>query len=399
MVVDGSDEVRLRPERFIAGGEAMAHGADGRVVFVGGVVPGDDVTATTVERKKGWSRAVVTGVVTPGPDRVEPPCPQRRLGCGGCDWQHVAVPAQIGAKVEIVRDAFRRTGHLPDATIAAGVALPPDGYRTTVRIVGDVDGRASYRAERSHEAVAASGCLVAHPDLRDLIERVVVPTGLEVMLRVSAATGERSARWDPRSDPVVEVPDDVATGPQAAITEAVAGHRFRVSTGSFFQSGPAAAEALVAAVGVAAPELVSATCVVDAYSGVGLFAVASVPQSAHVITVESSRSAVADARANLAGRDAEIVQGEFGRWRPADGRTVDVVIADPARSGLAKPGTAAVAGAMAPVVVLVSCDPVAAARDAALLTEHGYRHDGTQVLDLFPHTHHIECVTRFVRAD
>jgi 23S rRNA (uracil1939-C5)-methyltransferase len=76
---------------------------------------------------------------------------------------------------------------------------------------------------------------------------------------------------------------------------------------------------------------------------------------------------------------------------------VDVVIADPARSGLGKPGAEAVAASGAPLVVLVSCDPVALARDTTLLTRHGYRHDGTDVLDLFPHTHHVECVTRFVR--
>ena len=80
-------------------------------------------------------------------------------------------------------------------------------------------------------------------------------------------------------------------------------------------------------------------------------------------------------------------------------RSIEVAIADPARSGLGKPGVAAMESAHAPVVVLISCDPVSAARDAALLAAHGYRHDGTVVLDLFPHTHHVECVTRFVRAD
>ena len=77
---------------------------------------------------------------------------------------------------------------------------------------------------------------------------------------------------------------------------------------------------------------------------------------------------------------------------------VDVVIADPARSGLGKPGTGAIAATKAPVVVLVSCDPVAMARDAALLARQGYRHEVTEVLDVFPHTHHVECVTRFVRS-
>ncbi len=98
---------------------------------------------------------------------------------------------------------------------------------------------------------------------------------------------------------------------------------------------------------------------------------------------------------NLAGRAATIVRSEVGRWR-AGGERVDVVIADPARSGLGKPGSAALAAAGAPVLVLVSCDPVSLARDATLLRQHGYRHERTEVLDLFPMTHHVEAVTRFV---
>jgi 23S rRNA (uracil1939-C5)-methyltransferase len=88
-----------------------------------------------------------------------------------------------------------------------------------------------------------------------------------------------------------------------------------------------------------------------------------------------------------------------GRWRPRADENIDVVIADPARTGLAKPGVAAIVASKAPVVVLVSCDPVALARDATLLAASGYRHAGTDVLDLFPETHHVEAVTRFVLAD
>jgi 23S rRNA (uracil1939-C5)-methyltransferase len=80
------------------------------------------------------------------------------------------------------------------------------------------------------------------------------------------------------------------------------------------------------------------------------------------------------------------------------------VIADPSRTGLGKPGASALAAVGAPVLVLVSCDPVALARDAVLLRGHGYEHETTDVIDLFPGTHHVEAVTRFtprrrVRAD
>lgn len=388
--------LRVRPERFVAGGEALGHDADGRVVFVRGGTPGDEVEVEIVEDKGDWSRAVVTGIVAAGPDRVDPPCPRRREGCGGCDWQHLAVPAQLRAKVEIVRDAMRRTAHLPDAEIRAGRAVPAVGYRTTVRLVGGHDGRPAYRHDRSHDTVAAEGCLVAHPNLLPVIEALRMSAGTDVTLRTSAATGELTARWDASRGAVDGLPDSAATGADASLHEVVAGHRLRVSAASFFQSGPAAAELLVEAVRRTAPELATADRVVDLYAGVGLLAVAAAPHAAHVVTVETSRAAVADCRENLAGRAARIELGQAGRWRPDRGMVVDVLIADPARSGLGKPGVAAVAESGAPVAVLVSCDPVALARDTALLVRHGYRHDGTEVLDLFPHTHHVECVTRFV---
>src|SRR5262249_35923922 len=104
-------------------------------------------------------------------------------------------------------------------------------------------------------------------------------------------------------------------------------------------------------------------------------------------------SACADARRNLAGRKATIVNAEVERWRP---RAAEVVIADPARVGLGKRAAANVAATGASVIVLVSCDAGSLARDARLLTELGYRHERTEVIDVLPNTSHIEAVTRFL---
>lgn len=388
----------LRPERFVAGGEALARDDDGRVVFVRGGVPGDRVVVEPIEEHGDWWRAEVVAVDVAGPARVDPPCPRRHAGCGGCDWQHVAAALQLEAKSEIVRDALRRTGKLPDADVRIGAAVPDRAYRTTIRVVGDHEGRPAFRRERSHDTVAIETCLVAHPRLIELAELARLTPGLEATFRVSGATSRATARWDAGKGEVTGLPDWVATGPRAAIDEEVSGHRFRVSAGSFFQSGPQAAELLIDAVRRAAPELATARRVVDAYAGVGLFAVAAVPESAAVVAIESSRAAVADCRHNLGERPSRVEHGQVGRWQSGRNEEVDVVIADPARSGLGRPGVAALVRPAAGVLVLVSCDPVALARDTELLARQGYRHDGTEVLDLFPHTHHVECVTRFVPA-
>jgi tRNA/tmRNA/rRNA uracil-C5-methylase (TrmA/RlmC/RlmD family) len=105
---------------------------------------------------------------------------------------------------------------------------------------------------------------------------------------------------------------------------------------------------------------------------------------------------VADARVNLSDVDARIVASDVARWRPkrSDGR-VDVVIADPPRTGLGRPGVVAVVAARAPRVVLVSCDPASLGRDAALLRDAGYDLESVALVDSFPHTFHVETVSRF----
>jgi 23S rRNA (uracil1939-C5)-methyltransferase len=96
----------------------------------------------------------------------------------------------------------------------------------------------------------------------------------------------------------------------------------------------------------------------------------------------------------LRGHTADIVQARFEQWTA---QPAGLVIADPARSGLGKPGVGVIVETDAPRVVLVSCDAVAAARDARLLVDAGYLVDEVEVLDLFPHTHHVEVVSTFRR--
>jgi 23S rRNA (uracil1939-C5)-methyltransferase len=388
----------LRPERFVAGGDALARDSDGRVVFVRGALPGETVVAEVTAAKTDWARADVLDVVDPSPDRVIPPCASRRAGCGGCGWQHLSVDAQRTARVDIVTDALGRIGRVDAPVVVAGGGVTPTGYRTTVRVAAGADGRAGFRAERSHDVVAAPACLVAHPPLAELIGRLRLDITVEATLRVSVATGELNARWNRDDGEVDGLPDGTPTGSGAMVHEVVAGHRLRMSMGSFFQSGPQAAELLGATARRLVPELDGAGVVVDAYAGVGMLAACATDPTSHVIAIETSRAAVADARHNLADRDAAVVRAEVGAWRPPPDLAVDVVIADPARSGLGRPGVTALSRTNAPVLVLVSCDPASLGRDAKLLAGAGYRHERTEVVDTFPHTTHVEAVTRFVRT-
>ncbi len=387
-------------ERFVAGGEGLAHHPDGRVVFVRGGIPGDRAEIRIVDERRDWLRADLLSVESPSPDRIVPSCVHRLNGCGGCDWAEVEDGAQRAHKAAIVAEALRRTARI-ELTPDIGQSVSRTGYRTSIRVVGADDGSPAYRRSGSTELVAARGCEVAEARLRSVLDQIALTPGLEVGLRTSVATGAVSARWDDRSGSVDGLPPDAVIGSEARIVERVSGKDLAVSTGSFFQSGPEAAEILVASIAELAPEIGSCAHLLDAYAGVGLFAATLGAQAQQLTVVESSRAAVADARVNLAARGSEVsfARCDVGDWRPAGQRTpVDVVIADPARTGLGRPGVGAVTRARPELLILVSCDPVAMARDTALLGAAGYHLESAVVHDLFPGTHHVEVVSRFVPA-
>lgn len=385
--------VVVHAERVAAGGDAIAHLPDGRVVFVRGAIPGESVAATVTADKRDFAKAEAVEVLEPSPHRVAAPCPELARGCGGCAWQHIAPGHQLQLKVEVVRDALRRTGRLPDADVRPGAAVDPWGYRTSLRLAVAGDGRLALRAAASHDLVQLGGCPVAHPSLAELVVAVRARRCNEVSLRVGVASGERSALADRAHAVLTGLPPDVGTGEGAVVHETVAGAVLRVSSGSFFQSGPQAAELLVDAVARAAgPELLAGP-LVDAYGGVGLFA--ATLASGPITLVESSPSACNDAAVNLAGREVTILCSTVEAW---SARPAPLVIADPSRSGLGSAAAASLAATGAERVVLVSCDPVAMARDARLLTDLGYELSSAEVLDLFPHTPHVEVVGTFRRV-
>ncbi|MCU1387236.1 MAG: putative methyltransferase [Ilumatobacteraceae bacterium] len=380
------DAVELLTSHLVVGGAALARQADGRVVFVSGALPGETVSAEVHSAKKDFAKADVRSVVHASPDRVEPACEAWHRGCGGCDWQHIDPAAQLRHKTAIVREALTRTARLVDPVVVAAGSVSPWAYRTTVRLATS-GASIGFRSRRSHDVVAIDACPVSAAVVNAEIAREATArrsgrlpdSGDEVVIRTSIATGE--------------VNSSNGKGPKA-LHEDVAGHRLRVSLGSFFQSSPQAADLLVAAVAAACGDVDLPTAhVVDAYGGIGLFGATVAASAREVTLIEGSAAACADARVNLAGRTARIVEARVEDWKAVP---ADLVIADPARHGLDRQAAAVLVATGAPVIVLVSCDTGSLARDARILAGHGYRHDGTQVIDAFPNTAHIETVSRFV---
>src|SRR5579863_4260964 len=158
------------------GGWCVARPGDGPVLFVRHALPGERVLARITEVTSRLVRAEAVEILTPSPDRVQPPCPHARPGgCGGCDWQHAALPAQRALKAAVIRQQLRRLAGLD--TEVTVEPLPGDadarsdaglGWRTRVQFAVREDGVAGLRAHRSHEVIDIGRCLIAHPAITEL---------------------------------------------------------------------------------------------------------------------------------------------------------------------------------------------------------------------------------------
>ena len=385
----------LTPEKMVAGGEALARDADGRVVMIQGAIPGEAVRVEITAAKKSFARGRVLEVLEPSADRTAPPCPHVLAGCGGCEWQHITPAAQRRLRRDIVVDALARLGKVGDADALVGdpVILPDEDFRTSVRVLVR-KGRPAFRRAGSHDPVAVDACVVAHPLIDDLIRTATFSGVTEAELRCGARTGERLVVAYPTtryltlpSDVVTIGADELERGGNAMYVELAAGRRWRISATSFFQSRSDGVDALAEVVAAAVPA--TAETVVDLYAGVGLFSGVVARRGRHVVAIEGNPAAVKDARHNLAGDDVAITRGDVGRW---DAVPADVVIADPSRSGLGADVVARIAATDAARVVLVACDAAALGRDVGLLAQAGYDLVRATPVDLFPHTSHVEVV-------
>jgi 23S rRNA (uracil1939-C5)-methyltransferase len=388
-VTDRDDELELVASAMVAGGSALARDGDGQVVFVEGALPAERVRVAVESVRRGYRTARVVEIIEPSPYRAAPPCPELARGCGACQWQHIDPAAQRSLKLDIVLDALRRIGGLAAVPQQPTIELVPWGFRTTLRLAV-ADGRAGFRAARSHASVPVDDCLVAHPLLVPLVTDARYPRADEVLLRCGSRTGERLAAPTPSRKGIV-VPGDVRSD---FIHEEAAGERWRISAPSFFQTRADGVDELARLVAAAADDLGAPTTALDLYSGVGLFAGVLASRGWSATAVESSTSAVADARVNLRSHGVKVVAADVTKWKPT---AADFVVADPSRKGLGKRGVGVIDKSRARRLVLVSCDAASLGRDAALLRDVGFEMTALTPVDLFPHTFHVEVVSVFDR--
>jgi tRNA/tmRNA/rRNA uracil-C5-methylase (TrmA/RlmC/RlmD family) len=331
------------------------------VVFVRHALPGERVVVSVTEGSDGdrfW-RGDAVSVLSASADRVRVPCPYAGPGlCGGCDFQHVAPAAQRALKAAVVREQLSRLAGL-DVEVSVEEVPPLLRWRTRMRYVALPGGARGLHVHRSDEVVEIDDCLI--------------DAGL----------------IDPR--PPLRESETVETS--------YGSRTFRVDPDGFWQSHLEAPRVLVETVlSLTRPR--PGERVLDLYAGAGLFAAFmsdAVGPSGRVVAVEGSLVACRDARSNLPA-SVDVEHGPVDRvLASAYDEPFDLVVLDPPREGARRKVVTQIVDRAPRAVAYVACDPAALARDLATLAELGYRLQALRAFDLYPMTHHVECVALLER--
>jgi len=394
-------EFTLPVEKLVYGGAGLSR-HEGRVVLTPFVLPGETVRIAVAREKKDVIEGRVVEVLEKSPVRTTPNCRVFEK-CGGCHYQHALYDQQVSAKVDVLREVLKRIGKLDAPSEIDTIAGEPWGYRN--RIQFHIDGqKVGYREAGSHRVVDTSECPVASPRLNESLRALrrmvrnhrfprfvrsieLFTNEQDVQINIMETLGGQHVakaffEWCER-----EIPG-AATGP---IDYRANGELFRVHYRSFFQVNRFLVGKLTAAaIGDAEGE-----SALDLYAGVGLFTLPLSDRFRRVDAVESVRSSVEDLEVNARRARKPVIhhRSSVDLFLETLTSPPDFVLADPPRAGLGPAVVKELARLKAPRVAIVSCDPATLARDLRGLLDAGYRIDTMTMVDLFPHTFHLETVT------
>ena len=385
--VSRGDHITLSLTSWGRLGEAMAQ-YQGWDVFVFGGIPGETVVAEILRIQRKYLAARVIELIERSELRVEPPCPFYG-DCTGCQWQHLDYSAQLTVKRSRVADALERVGGLSNQPVAEVIPSPDQyGYRNHARFTVGSDGSLGFVNRETRRFVAIDHCMLMHQGINDLLTKLQgrCSETTQLAIRAGKNTGDYLVQ------PTLKNPAIPLTTGQTHYLESVGDQRFRVASPSFFQVNVEQAAQLVEVVRTAL-DLGGDEVLVDAYAGVGTLAILLAPHVAKVIAIEESSAAVADAQENAAGlTNVEFLTGKTEEMLSRLTVRPDAVILDPPRAGCQPQALHSLLELAPEKVAYVSCDPESLARDLKILVEGGYHLDQVQPLDMFPQTHHVECV-------
>lgn len=410
---------------------------DGKTVFIEGALPGERVVFNYTVRKASFDESRMTEVLEASAERIEPKCPHFSM-CGGCSWQHLGLENQVKYKQAAMLDGLRHIGKVEPETVFGPLTGAGWAYRRKARLSVrwvSKKGKAlvGFRETDGRFIADLSRCEILHPTLGEhLTDFQELVSGLEArntIPQIEVAVGDNATalvfrHMEPLSAGDVDKllnfaresgyqlylqpkgPDTVhclyPENPGLYYEHPAFNTRVNFAPMDFVQVNQALNLKMVQrALELLAPE--PTDTVLDLFCGLGNFTLPLARQAAQVIGVEGDWSMVERARVNARANGIEntdyhvcnLMDAEALQHEPWLKRTYDRILLDPPRAG-AREVIARFGKLGAKRIVYVSCHPGTLARDAGeLVNTHGYRLLGAGVMDMFPHTAHVESIAVF----
>lgn len=419
----------------------------GKAVFIDGALPGEEVLFSYLKRKGSYDEGGVAHVIKASPERVEPGCPHFGI-CGGCSLQHMAAEAQIHAKQQVLLDNLKHIGNVEATHLLPPMSGPLWGYRRKARlgvkyVIKKEKVLVGFREKNSPYLADIESCRVLHPSVGRQINALKDLVGnLSIYMRIpqiEIAVGDADTAMifrhlEPFIDSDIDKlrhfaqqhnvllylqpkgPDTVhllwPEGAKESSKEALCYRlpednvEYRFGPMNFVQVNSEINRKMIDKV-IELLDLQPEDRVIDLFCGLGNFTLPMARRVASIVGIEGDDALVELARHNAKHNgidNAEFYAADLTRperlhqagFVPGE-RQFDKVLLDPARAG-ALEMMAPLAKLAPKLIAYVSCNPATLARDAnELVNKHGYRMSCVGVMDMFPHTSHVEAMALFER--
>ncbi|KEA62040.1 23S rRNA (Uracil-5-) -methyltransferase [Marinobacterium lacunae] len=409
---------------------------EGKTLFVSGALPGERVLARIVNRHKRFDEAEALEIISASPERQIPPC--RYVDrCGGCQLQHLNAEAQIQYKEKLVLDQLKRFAHIEPELIDTALHSPEFGYRRSARI--GVNQRADgelligFRRQNSNKLINIDHCPVLEPRINELLAALgslLREAGnLKHLTHIDISCGDASGALTLRitralNDTLVadiqticnrlgfklflqsnrETLEEIPTSaPELSYSLGAQGPELRFAPGDFLQVNAHINRQMVSrALAWLSPQ--ADERVLDLFCGLGNFTLPLATHAHEVVGVEGSAEMVERTKSNAASnalQNISVYKSDLSQdirdtlwYQQASRKEFDLIVLDPPRAG-AEECVRQLRNYGARAVLYIACNPASLVRDAQLLVEAGYRMTRFSVMDMFPHTAHVESMALF----
>ena len=425
------EPVEVLIEKLVYGGSGMGRLDSGQMVFVPRVLPGERVLASLRKKRKGIYEADLVKVLVPSKDRITlSGIGERQIT--GATWPHIAYPAQLALKQEILLDCLKRTGGMEPKHLLPILPSPNrDHYRLRTQFnvrTKDGEQKIGFFKQGSYDLVEMEDAFLLHPVINKTLSAIralanQLPALTEIHINASP-TGEVHILFFSEQAPFLPLdaffadlkkaaPEVIGISGYARKKQAftlgrnqlsldVEGLTLLATEGNFFQVNWEQNRNMLRTV-LDFSALAGNETVLDLYCGIGNFSLPLAKRAQTVIGIESGYSSIEDAKANAERNtisNTEFIADDMQKGLKTllqRKMRADVIVLDPPRAGATLKTLERVLAFVPQKIIYVSCNPSTLARDLKYFHLFGFRLDRLQPVDMFPYTYHIECVAEMVR--